>query len=376
MLTASREATEDDRSHLTRAVTTVVHARDVSLSRRVYAWFLGTAESAEDRIKYFKANGLALLSETLSRDMEKLATTSDFAEGQAPYKVFLALLDKWELGESLSENLAIPALQSIRAASSGEHAEEVSSSAAISLTLQIQGLAVAVDEAIEPSVLWKQIFDAIDKELPEAKAEHVKLSQWLISSIPQRDEETVSVYLPVLFDRSLKAITEKLDPKVLGDVLALATALLSAIPDSVFAKGASAEEAETRDTPLETLIFGSPLKLESAAKRVQAEVVPRVVTTTFKVCEKALNSKWAAGLDLKAVDLVRTLIDRDVPSLSLVKGADWISAVLVGLGRVSSTKEAVLTLPGSLVRCRRRSCGCGVASQPLSPAATADRRHD
>ncbi|KAL1409508.1 hypothetical protein Q8F55_003491 [Vanrija albida] len=337
-----KEATEDDRFHLTRAVTTVVLARDVSLSRRVYAWFLGTNESAEERVKYFKANGLSLLTETLSRDMDKLATANDFAEGQAPYKVFLALLDKWELGESLSENLAIPALRSIRAASSGEHKDD------------IQGVAVAVDEAIEPSVLWKQLFDAIDQERPEAKTEHVTLAEWLISTVPQRDEETVSVYLPILLDRVLKAITEKLDPKVLGDVFALATALLSAVPDSVFAQGASEEEADTRDKPLETLVFGSPLKLESAAKRVQAEVVPRIVTTAFKVCEQALLSKWAAGLDLKAVDLVRTLIDREVPSLSLVKGAEWLAAVLVGLGRVRSFAVVDVLVDAALraSRCR------------------------
>ncbi|TXT04269.1 hypothetical protein VHUM_04267 [Vanrija humicola] len=343
-----KEATEDDRFHLTRAVTTVVLARDVSLSRRVYAWFLGTAETSEDRVKYFKTNGLALLTETLSRDMDKLASTSDFSEGQAPFKVFLALLDKWEVGESLSENLALPALRSIRAASSGEHADD------------IQGVAVAVDEAIEPSVLWKQMFDAIDKELPEAKADNVKLAEWLTTTVPQRDEETVAVYLPVLVDRLLKAITDKVDPKVLGDVLALAASLLSAIPDSVFAQGSSAEEAETRDTPLETLIFVSPLKLESAAKRIQADVVPRIVTTAFKVCEQALISKWAAGLDLKAVDLVRTLIDREVPSLALVKGADWLAAVLVSLGRVRS-----FAVVDSLVDAALRASRCRLLLPPI-----------
>lgn len=60
-----REATPGDRDHLVRAVSAVVLQRDVSLSRRVYAWFLGADESIDTQKEYFKKHGLEPLSTTL-----------------------------------------------------------------------------------------------------------------------------------------------------------------------------------------------------------------------------------------------------------------------------------------------------------------------
>lgn len=100
--------------------------RDVSLSRRVYTWFLSADESPEKQIAFFKEHGLDILATTLENDMAKLPTASDIAEAQAPFKIFLSLLDKWEIGEALSERLAIPSLEANRAAAVAGHQDEVS----------------------------------------------------------------------------------------------------------------------------------------------------------------------------------------------------------------------------------------------------------
>lgn len=97
----------------------------MSLNRRVYTWFLSGNDTSESQIAYFKTNGLDLLSGTLKGDMEKLSAAADMAEAQAPFKVFLSLLDKWEIGETLSLNLAIPSLHAIQAASKGVDGSEV-----------------------------------------------------------------------------------------------------------------------------------------------------------------------------------------------------------------------------------------------------------
>ncbi|KAG8738306.1 hypothetical protein FRC12_016808, partial [Ceratobasidium sp. 428] len=54
-----------DRAILMRAATGVVLRRDLSLSRRLFAWLLGSAEKPELQVSHLKEYGLALLVSTL-----------------------------------------------------------------------------------------------------------------------------------------------------------------------------------------------------------------------------------------------------------------------------------------------------------------------
>jgi hypothetical protein len=47
-------------------------------------------------------------------DMENIGAESQSYDAQKPFKVFLSLLDRWEVGASLSDKLAVPALEAIR----------------------------------------------------------------------------------------------------------------------------------------------------------------------------------------------------------------------------------------------------------------------
>lgn len=55
----------EDQILLMRAVTGVVLRRDLSLSRRLYTWLLGSSESSESQIEHLEENGLELLREAL-----------------------------------------------------------------------------------------------------------------------------------------------------------------------------------------------------------------------------------------------------------------------------------------------------------------------
>jgi hypothetical protein len=50
----------------------------------------------------------------VQNDMENLGVDSQSYDAQKPFKVFLSLLDRWEVGASLSDKLAVPALEAIR----------------------------------------------------------------------------------------------------------------------------------------------------------------------------------------------------------------------------------------------------------------------
>lgn len=113
---------------LMRAMTGVVLRRDLSLSRRLYGWLLGTAEDSDGQVQYFKQNGLRLLRQALvvefiesSRDSEEMAVR------QRPYKVILSLLDKWEISYPLTEVIVSDILRALdKSSRDGELNDEVS----------------------------------------------------------------------------------------------------------------------------------------------------------------------------------------------------------------------------------------------------------
>lgn len=116
----ARSAEEKDRDLLLGAVVGVVLQRDISLTRRVYSWLLGSSETSETQVEFFKQNGLDSLSALLQLEMR-----GDTSSDHSPFRVFLALLDKWEIGSLLAERLVIPALRSIKQSTTSEEVRPI-----------------------------------------------------------------------------------------------------------------------------------------------------------------------------------------------------------------------------------------------------------
>jgi hypothetical protein len=131
-----------DRTILMRAATGVVLRRDLSLNRRLFTWLLGKDENSDAQVAYFKKYGLDLLVETL-----RVSVTFDFSMRMLnycdmkdemmhpsclytharPFKIFISLLDKWEIGSPLTEAIIYDALKAIKQSvqSSSEKGEDV-----------------------------------------------------------------------------------------------------------------------------------------------------------------------------------------------------------------------------------------------------------
>lgn len=126
---AFRKANNDDRFILMRAATGVVLRRDLSLNRRLYTWLLGTDEKSDKQISYLKENALDLLNSTLKVcqathlcsakftnhiliQQEVMSPSGEYAESR-PFKIFISLLDKWEIGAILTETLIYDAFKAI-----------------------------------------------------------------------------------------------------------------------------------------------------------------------------------------------------------------------------------------------------------------------
>ncbi|KZO90907.1 hypothetical protein CALVIDRAFT_589701 [Calocera viscosa TUFC12733] len=108
---ALKKRSSEDRLLLMKATVSVVLRRDLSLNRRLYAWLLGSSESSETQVAYFCQTGLGLLEETLKVEM------SDATSGERetrPYKIFISLLEKSEIGIPLTERLCLDALRDLK----------------------------------------------------------------------------------------------------------------------------------------------------------------------------------------------------------------------------------------------------------------------
>lgn len=142
---AVKRAQSEDRVILMRAASGVVLRRDLSLNRRLYTWLLGSDEKSEQQVAFFKKNALELLKSTLKvcgiyfmptqskmnaffcLQDEMYSPSGDYSESR-PFKIFISLLDKWEIGAALTEVLVYDAFKALKqfVESNPDNSEDVS----------------------------------------------------------------------------------------------------------------------------------------------------------------------------------------------------------------------------------------------------------
>ncbi|KAK7063885.1 dopey-N domain-containing protein [Favolaschia claudopus] len=197
---AIRKAQADDRTILMRAATSVVLRRDLSLNRRLYTWLLGPDEHSEPQVAYLREHALELLCSTLKDEM--VSPSGDYAESR-PFKIFISLLDKWEIGASLTESLVYDAFKALKRLVETADGEDLAMTAS------------TLYEAVEPHVLWKQLLGSVFKEITGdgSQIEALRMALFVLRNFPQ-EEEIQTIHLPVIF----ASITDLLDIQVQRDV--------------------------------------------------------------------------------------------------------------------------------------------------------------
>jgi len=104
------------------------------------------------------------------------AQSTDTVDRQRPFKIFISLLDKWEIGAALTEVLVLDAFAALRTSlrPNDDH-DEVSfrsrsvlggRGSPIFCTLQLLMTGNMLFEILDPFLMWKQIYfslrDAVD----------------------------------------------------------------------------------------------------------------------------------------------------------------------------------------------------------------------
>ncbi|KAG8967964.1 hypothetical protein FRC03_008985 [Tulasnella sp. 419] len=202
---------KDNKILLMRAALGVVLRKDLSLNRRLFSWLLGPDEHSDAQMKYFQEYGLETLASALKEDM--------FSEppgvlDSRPFRIFIYLLDKWEIGSLLTEVFVLEAFQAVCTA-----VQDLSKSGSDERLADLMMTANTLYEAVEPFALWKQLFISTMEGLSDNRllGKSMRVVLFMLKSFPLRDEEVLRIHLPLL----LMATSEALTTLISDDILTL-----------------------------------------------------------------------------------------------------------------------------------------------------------
>ncbi|KAL8703758.1 MAG: hypothetical protein Q9201_003056 [Fulgogasparrea decipioides] len=209
-----QKVTPGDLVKLATAAVSVVLRREMSLNRRLWTWFLGSKEpvseanggpaasdsiAARDKarrrqITYFRLYGLTPLVQGIMTLFETDSATS--AEKARPFRISLALMDRWELGGLVVPNIFLPAVRSIwrhqKTASLSDEFAEVLRSAKVFF------------DGVESGLIWDEISNKLLRATemhssdPQELLEGIELTSFVIKHFNIQEEEMLLGHIPLL----------------------------------------------------------------------------------------------------------------------------------------------------------------------------------
>ncbi|KAL8638945.1 MAG: hypothetical protein Q9228_003949, partial [Teloschistes exilis] len=204
----------EDLIKLATAAASVVSRRDMSLNRRLWTWFLGPEASGSDQntgqtsventtghdqtrkrqTKYFRRYGL----QPLVQGILKMFTTdtSTSTEQARPFRICLALMDRWEIGGLVVPEVFLPAMKSVwhyeKSASTAQEFEEVLRSAKVFF------------DGVESGLIWDEIstklLQATDMNVSDSEpfAQSLHLAFFIVRNFNIQEEEMLLEHIPLL----------------------------------------------------------------------------------------------------------------------------------------------------------------------------------
>lgn len=401
-----------DRILLVRSALNVVLRKDLSLNRRLYTWLLGADETPERQIAFLNEHGLDLVRSALKQGFDD--TDLDAADRQKPYRIFISLLDKWEIGQSLTRVLALDAFEAISVKVARGQEEDLMTTAKM------------LFEVVDPFLLYDRFLAAITEQFQGEKADKDKraveahsplaLLCFVFKAFHIHDEETKQIHVPMLFAAVCQLLHQQLQAgeiekddvmaamRVL-DALELLKLLVIVMPSRVFVRIA-ASAASSKDKTHDLLQRASNFYTSSETDSQQAArnflsfqdsaSATALVQLLADVCLQSGRQvdntatgteTFVRALDVFA-DVMRVVDGSEAPQeIALVRSAPspeqtietdklqwdasaWTLELLPHLDRISTFAEAERIVE-VLISC----CICRALSQPirLDPPHILDR---
>jgi hypothetical protein len=269
---------KEDLERLVTSAVGVVSRREMSLNRRLYAWFLGPeppagTESSEpmtsptqDRhaaaqdlsahhAAYFSQHGLRALTSSVMKMINRPGNLpSDRAR---PFRVCLSLMDRWEVGGLIVPELFLPAIQSVQSYSEVAAKDQVE---------EVMRSASAFFDGVDSGLIWGKLTQLVTSSLnPESldrqeALRRMKLAKFVLSRFNLKEEEMLVHHMPLMILSTLAALNVafdgaagkiSLEKEVVDTALEIADSLIQIVPDRAM-RGERASEGQS-STALKTL---------------------------------------------------------------------------------------------------------------------------
>ncbi|KAF2155384.1 hypothetical protein K461DRAFT_292251 [Myriangium duriaei CBS 260.36] len=252
---------------LVGAAVTVVLRRDMSLNRRLWAWFLGPESATADgdaeiktpgselgdpmfskQANYFQKSGAASLQRCLL-SMFSL-TVSDASEKAKPFRISSALMDRWEIGGYLIPFVLVPGLMAAfeySRSSDRKSGDEVVKSASLFF------------DGIESNLIWAQIIDQLSAAIdtivsnPTQSEQSLRFLLFVVTKFNIREEDMLTNHIPKTVLVSLHGLTNMsqvipaASENALSTLLEFIQYLVSVIPEHIGEDHSS--KADTNEFP-------------------------------------------------------------------------------------------------------------------------------
>ncbi|KAF3047197.1 hypothetical protein E8E11_000649 [Didymella keratinophila] len=274
-----------DLERLVAAAAGVVSRRDMSLNRRLWAWFLGpdpsTTESAEGtesptqerhnastdpstvHAAYFSRYGLAALTTSVLKMIKRHVRTP--AERARPFRVCLSLMDRWEVGGLIVPELFLPALQSVQTYSEHATKDQVD---------EVMRSASAFFDGVDSGLIWGKLTQLVTSSLDGSKSmkealQQIKLAKFVLARFNLKEEDMLLHHMPLMILATLSSLGQisqdrnatAINVEVIDLALEIADSLVQTVPD----RALRAEPASTAQHSTTELVASSAEVLQQIA---------------------------------------------------------------------------------------------------------------
>lgn len=250
-----------DLERLVAAAAGVVSRRDMSLNRRLWAWFLGPeptavendgnttshsptqdkhntiADSSAYQAAYFSQHGLEALSKSVLKMVNRRGKSP--SERARPFRVCLSLMDRWEVGGLIVPEIFLPALQSVQTYSEVASKEEVD---------EVMKSASAFFDGVDSGLIWGKLIHLVTSSLDtkvisrDEALRRSKLARFILARFNLKEEDMVLHHMPLMVLSILVSLNEaftdatrpSLDPEVIDLAFEITDSLVQIVPDRAF----------------------------------------------------------------------------------------------------------------------------------------------
>jgi hypothetical protein len=246
---------KQDLERLVSAAAGVVSRRDMSLNRRLWAWFLGPEPQASEgnsnlssptqerhnsgtdpsthHAAYFSRHGLGALTSSVLKMIKRRGKSP--LERARPFRVCLSLMDRWEVGGLIVPELFLPALQSVQTYSEIAPKEQVE---------EVMRSASAFFDGVDSSLIWSKLIHLVTSSLDGSTSSdealrRMKLAKFVLARFNLKEEDMLLHHMPLMILSTLASLNDvsqnakelPYDGEIIELALEIADSLVQIVPD-------------------------------------------------------------------------------------------------------------------------------------------------